>query len=217
MLESRKMTQQIDWWAKQPSRSHVACISEDLKCCHAWDITCRHKAKDITPSIASRRGTERSAWWSSSEGWKRAIISKTNTQTVSKAMLGGTSERWGGAHTGFPEHAGTLLNWTEQKWRHSSKPVARLQSWQMTEYHLLTQREQEIILCLQTGHKKLKQNVWKLWLAPKQPIPLLRSRAGNSRTHPAGLPKPQVAEGGLLERQHSLHCNCVKQPRRPKD
>ena len=134
-------------------------------------------------------------------------------------------QRWGNFwETGWSTHGHFRVhryhpepNWTEQKWRHSSKPVARLQSWQMTEYHLLTQREQEIILCLQTGHKKLKQNVWKLWLAPKQPIPLLRSRAGNSRTHPAGLPKPQVAEGGLLERQHSLHCNCVKQPRRPKD
>ena len=33
---------------------HVGCVSEDLKCRGAWDTTCRHKDKDITPSIAWR-------------------------------------------------------------------------------------------------------------------------------------------------------------------
>ena len=37
---------------KQPSQ--VACISEDLNCWGAWDTTCRHKAKDITPLIWRR-------------------------------------------------------------------------------------------------------------------------------------------------------------------
>ena len=124
MLESRKMTQQIDWWAKQPSWSHVACISEDLKCCNAWDTTCRHKAKDTTPSIASRRGTERSAWWSSSKGWRRAIISKTNTQTVSKAMLGEL------LRDGVP-HIQAFLSmqvpsWTELNWRDGDKHAGYL-------------------------------------------------------------------------------------------
>ena len=41
------------WRAKQPSQ--VACFSEDQKCWGAWDTTCGHKAKDITPSIAWRR------------------------------------------------------------------------------------------------------------------------------------------------------------------
>ena len=53
MPEWRKMTQQTDWQAKQPSQ--VACFAEDLKCWGAWDTTCRHKAKDITPSITWRR------------------------------------------------------------------------------------------------------------------------------------------------------------------
>jgi len=35
--------------------SQVVCFLEDLKCWEAWDTTCRHKAKDITPSIAWRR------------------------------------------------------------------------------------------------------------------------------------------------------------------
>ena len=43
----RETTEQIDWWAKQPS--------EDMKCWEAWDTTCRHKAKDITPLTAWRR------------------------------------------------------------------------------------------------------------------------------------------------------------------
>ena len=38
---------------KQPSQ--MPCFSEDLKCRGAWDTTCRHKAKDITPS--RERGT----------------------------------------------------------------------------------------------------------------------------------------------------------------
>ena len=38
---------------KQTSPSQMACFSEDLKCWEAWDTTCGHKAKDITPLIAS--------------------------------------------------------------------------------------------------------------------------------------------------------------------
>ena len=40
-------------WVYCPGQ--VACFSEDLKCWEAWDSTCGHKAKDITPSIAWRR------------------------------------------------------------------------------------------------------------------------------------------------------------------
>ena len=38
----REMTEKNDWRAKQPPRK--VCISEDLKCWGAWDITCWHKA-----------------------------------------------------------------------------------------------------------------------------------------------------------------------------
>ena len=51
--EWREMTEQTDWRAKQPLQ--VVCVSEDLKCWGAWDSTCGHKAKDITPLIAWRR------------------------------------------------------------------------------------------------------------------------------------------------------------------
>ena len=53
MPEWRKTTEQIEKQAKQ--HSQVACFSEDLKRWEAWDITCGHKAKDITQSITWRR------------------------------------------------------------------------------------------------------------------------------------------------------------------
>ena len=39
--------------------SHVACVSEDLKCWGARDTTCGHKATDITASIDWRRETSK--------------------------------------------------------------------------------------------------------------------------------------------------------------
>ena len=53
MPEWRETTEQTDWRAKQPSQ--VACFTEGLKCWEAWDTTCGHKAKDITPLITWRR------------------------------------------------------------------------------------------------------------------------------------------------------------------
>ena len=61
MSEWRKMTEHIDWQAKQPL--HVACFLEDLECWGTWDSTCGYKAKDITPSIAWRR-----------EAWKEEAL-----------------------------------------------------------------------------------------------------------------------------------------------
>ena len=46
MPECREITERIDRLAAQ--QSQVACVWEDLKCC--W-----YKAKDIIPSIASRK------------------------------------------------------------------------------------------------------------------------------------------------------------------
>ena len=87
MPEWKETTEQIDWRAKQPSQ--VTYISENLKCWEAWDTTCGHKAKDITPSIAWRRGVEReSARWSSLKGREGAIVNQKNIGTVSKATSG---------------------------------------------------------------------------------------------------------------------------------
>ena len=81
------MTEQINWRAKQPSQ--VACFSEDLKCWGAWDTTCGHKARDITPPIAWRRET-----------WKEEVLDDL------PGVMG-----WS-AHRLFPEHR-HILNWTE--------------------------------------------------------------------------------------------------------
>ena len=60
-----------------------------LKCWGAWNTTCGHKSKDITPSIAWKTGVERgSAWQSSLKGREKAILSQTNIGTVSKAAMG---------------------------------------------------------------------------------------------------------------------------------
>ena len=53
MPKWKEMTLQIVQWVKQPSQ--VDCLLEDEKYRGAWDTTCRHIAKDITPSIAWRR------------------------------------------------------------------------------------------------------------------------------------------------------------------
>ena len=88
MPEWREITEQTDWWAKQPSE--FACFSEDLKCWAASDTTCVHKAKGITPLITWRREAwkEESVSRSSLKGRERAIVNQTNIGTVSKAMLG---------------------------------------------------------------------------------------------------------------------------------
>ena len=61
MAEWREVIEHIDWREKQ--RAQVACVSEDLKCWWAWNTTCGHKAKDITPSTAWRR-----------EAWKEEVL-----------------------------------------------------------------------------------------------------------------------------------------------
>ena len=52
MPESRVIT---EWRAEQLQQE--GCLLEDPKCWGAWDTICRHKAKDITPSIAWRSET----------------------------------------------------------------------------------------------------------------------------------------------------------------
>ena len=56
-------------WTKQPSQ--VPCVSEDQKCCGAWDTTCVHKANDMTLSVAWRRR----AW--KEERWEKGPSSST--------------------------------------------------------------------------------------------------------------------------------------------
>lgn len=50
--EPRKVTKQRVWRATQPLQ--VVRVLEDLKRLRAWDITCRFRAKDTTPSASCR-------------------------------------------------------------------------------------------------------------------------------------------------------------------
>ena len=65
-----------------------------------------------TIDLLEERDVERgSARRSSLKGRERAIVSKTNIGTISKATLGKLlRERWGGAHIGFSERIDTILN-----------------------------------------------------------------------------------------------------------
>ena len=91
MPESRKMTEQIDWRAKRPSHY----VSEDLKCWGTWDITCGHKAKNVTPPTAWARGVATgSCRRSPLKGRKGAIVNQANNGTVSKTILGILLRLW---------------------------------------------------------------------------------------------------------------------------
>ena len=98
--EWREKTKQIDWWAKQPSQ--VAWFLEDLKCWGAWDTTCRHKAKDVTPSIAwmTERAQERGSAARQSSLLERAREGHHQSDkhwNHFKGNVGETSETgWGG-------------------------------------------------------------------------------------------------------------------------
>ena len=100
---------------KQPLQ--VACFSEDLKCWEAWDTTCGHKAKDITPSIAWRR-----------EAWKEEALDdlpwkdERGPSSIRRTLEPFQRQRWGNfwetgwsAYGLFRVHRYYLeLNWTEQ-------------------------------------------------------------------------------------------------------
>ena len=77
--EVKEMTEQTDWREKQPSQ--MVCVAEDVMCWGAWDTTCGHKAKDITPSIAWRRDAcQEEALYNIP--WERAIVSHVNISRV---------------------------------------------------------------------------------------------------------------------------------------
>ena len=117
MPEWREMTEQIDCRAKQPS--HVACVSEDLKCWGAWDTTLRAKSQGhhMTDRL-EERGVERANLprRSSLKGRERAIVNQTSSRSVSKLATLKKLLRDGVERImRFPERADTILNWTELK------------------------------------------------------------------------------------------------------
>ena len=76
-------------WADGQSNHLKWLASQKVMCWGAWAATCRHKAKDITPSVTRRR----EAWATGSTLWtslkcKRAIVNQMNIGTVLRAVLG---------------------------------------------------------------------------------------------------------------------------------
>ena len=94
----------------------VACISEHRKCWGAWDTTCGHKTRDITPSIA----WSREAWNEEALDdlpWKDERIPSSIRRIIwncFKSMLRKFWETECSAYGLFRTHRYHLeLNWTE--------------------------------------------------------------------------------------------------------
>ena len=85
----------------------VACISDDLKCWGAWNTTCGHEAKDITPLIAWRR-----------EAWKEKVFTFLKGQILElfQRQCRGNFRETGQSAYEFSEHIDTILNWAELNW-----------------------------------------------------------------------------------------------------
>ena len=97
----------------QKATSQVACLSEDLKCWKTWDITCGHKAKDITALTARRREALKEALTIFLERTRESHRQSDEHWNRFKGNVGETSEKRVGAHMGFSERKHTILNWTE--------------------------------------------------------------------------------------------------------
>ena len=108
MPEWRETTQQTDWRAKQPSQ--VACFSEDLKCWEAWDIPVGTKPRISHHwSPGEERCWKRKRWTIFLERTREAYRQSDKQWNRFKDNVGETSERRGGAHTGFSERIDTIL------------------------------------------------------------------------------------------------------------
>ena len=79
----------------------------------AWDATCGHKSKDITPLITRRR-----------EVWKAIFLERTREGhhqsdehwNCFEGQIGETSERRGGVHNYGLFPSTQIPSWTEMKW-----------------------------------------------------------------------------------------------------
>ena len=101
----------------------MACVSEDLKYWRAWDTTCGHKAKDITPSIAWRR-----------EGALDDLLSKdergsSSVRGIERRCLENVWEKGWSEYGLFWAHRYHFeLNWAELNWQEAT-PGKRLRHW----------------------------------------------------------------------------------------
>ena len=85
-----------------------------------WCEVLRNLRHYLQPQSQGRHTTDRlgergSVWHSSLKRQERAIVSRTNTGTVSKATLGKLTRHWveDVIIMGFFEYINTILNWTE--------------------------------------------------------------------------------------------------------
>ena len=122
MPEWKEMTEQIHCRVNQPSQ--VACVSEDLKCWGAWDTTCGHKAKGITPSISWRREARKEEALDDVH-WKDERRPSSIRQTRdTKVMLGNFRESVKSAlFMGLSEPIDTMLNRTERSCRYRRNEI----------------------------------------------------------------------------------------------
>ena len=142
MPEWREMTEQTDWWAKQPPQ--VACFSEDLKCWEAWDTTCWHMplhagTKHRTSHywlLGEERCGKTRHWTIFLERTRAGQHQSDEHWNHFRGNVGETSERQGGVHMGFSEPTDTTLNWTEPNRpgceSHSPEPMKLSMSWTVT-------------------------------------------------------------------------------------
>ena len=117
----------------------MACVLEDLEFWGAWNTTCGHKAKDITPSTAWRR----EAWkeevlddwrWPSLVLSRKTLLEKTRKRHRQpdeawkrfKGNVGEASERRDGAHRGFSERIYAILNWIKLNSKTNSRYFSSL-------------------------------------------------------------------------------------------
>ena len=89
-----------------------------LKCWEAWDTTYsqyRHKAKDITPSVAWRRGMGRGSARRPSLRRRcsrgRAIINQTNIATLGKLLRDRVERIWAFPSTQIPPWTKLNIHW----------------------------------------------------------------------------------------------------------
>ena len=74
--------------------------------------TLQTQRQSTTNCLEEMNKAQGSIWQCIGKGWDRHIVNQTNTQELWKATdIGETSERWGGAHMGFPKYTDAILNW----------------------------------------------------------------------------------------------------------
>ena len=128
-----EVTEQIDWWAKQPSQ--VACFSENLKCWEAWDISCGHKSQGHhTINCLEERGMERGSARRSLKGWGPLSIRGT-LEPFQRKCWGNFWETGWGIYGLFWAHRYHLeVNSAELSWLPLDIP-GNLVSWHADSLH----------------------------------------------------------------------------------